>query len=598
MAARLQALLEIGVPEILRLSENIHAQMKSIGDDLPSTADLMRLEMIKLSFDTWRNMLAKDDVMFINLEQTPFNHIGDDATSWANAERALCSVNLVSLLMAILKAKQGKADVASLIHELDDAFPVLFVPATQEHIDETFDLAFRIRCCVLAESLAGSPQGSALYLAANTFCEQAHVDAESAQEILEAGPYRQLANVNLNEDSAPREVFHKRLRQLLSQTSHGGEPEFRAFLDETYPQETLTSDLKTWAMNKLEQLIKQPVATSSERSVREGSDDLVIGGEEEQQDGLDSDSEETQSQAIHIPAFSGPQGSFFNHSITLEDVRRGQPGRVPPSNQQAAKGKQKATSIQDAIRSLDPQRVLGNLDRRSTPTSSNAPKMSNPTLGSALAPNQASTSKRPRPDDIEEDDDFEVNQRFAGTLGRRRRPANEDPPESPERTRPAPSRPPASSLEPRQERHGQPQPSAEEGHGFQEHHLKALSQGARANNVRAQASNKTRQTRTPWSPEDTDKLIDYIGKHRCSWSKIADEGDFDVPRDQQAVRDRARNVKTLMLRADTLLPAGFDLIALGKKERKQIMDIGRNPDRREDDVDEDGKVVNNIWVEQ
>lgn len=126
----------------------------------------------------------------------------------------------------------------------------------------------------------------------------------------------------------------------------------------------------------------------------------------------------------------------------------------------------------------------------------------------------------------------------------------------------------------------------------------ALSQEARINNMRVHAANKTRQTRIPWSPEDTDKLIDYIGKYRCSWSAIAENGDFDVPRNQQAVRDRARIVKTLMLRADTLLPAGFDLIALGKKERQQIEEIGRNPDRREDDVDDNGEVINNILAEQ
>lgn len=314
--ARLQALLEVGVPEVLRLAGNIHAQLKSMGDAVPSTADLMRLEMLKLSFDTWRNMLAKDDILFINLEQTPFNRIGDDAASQAKAETTLCSVNLVSLLTAILKAKQGKADVASLLHELDDAFPTLFVPAIQDSNDETFSLAFRIRCCFLAESLAGSTlQESALYLAANTFCEKAHVDAESAQKTLEAGPYRQLASFNLNEDSTPREVFLKQLKQLVSQISRGGKPEFRAFLDKTYSQETLTADLKTWAMNQLEKLVKQPVAAANESSVRKESDNLFLGREEEQQNDTISDSEETQSQAIHIPAFSGPQYVFKIHAV-------------------------------------------------------------------------------------------------------------------------------------------------------------------------------------------------------------------------------------------------------------------------------------------
>lgn len=40
------------------------------------------------------------------------------------------------------------------------------------------------------------------------------------------------------------------------------------------------------------------------------------------------------------------------------------------------------------------------------------------------------------------------------------------------------------------------------------------------------------------------------------------------------------------------MPAGFDLVVLGRKEKDMATLAGRNPDRREDDVDADGKPTN------
>lgn len=274
------------------------------------------------------------------------------------------------------------------------------------------------------------------------------------------------------------------------------------------------------------------------------------------------------------------------------------PGVVPPSSQQAVQGKQKASTIQDAIRGLDPRRILSTLDDRSIPTSSKVPESSNSTVRSAPTPSQAGTYKRPHVADFDDnEDDFEVNQGFVDRFGRRR-PANvDDSGASPKRTRLSPRQPSTGSLEPVQRRHRPPQSSVPADEGFQERHLLTLSQDVR-NLKRDLAVNKPRQVRVPWSSRDTNRLIELIAKHRCAWSAIAKEGGFEVTRAQQAVRDRARILKTLFLQGDKLLPACFDMIVLGQKERSAIQKLGRNPDRREGDVDESGKLTNYIWVQQ
>lgn len=132
-----------------------------------------------------------------------------------------------------------------------------------------------------------------------------------------------------------------------------------------------------------------------------------------------------------------------------------------------------------------------------------------------------------------------------------------------------------------------------------------LTQAARAHRL----ANKTRgqQTREKWSDVDTDFLLDLIADQSlgCSWAAIEREGQedakepwkkiFETKRNQQAIRDKARNLKKGYLRADAILPSGFDFVRLSKKERDDVIAAGRNPDRMEDDIDEEGHVINNLW---
>lgn len=77
---------------------------------------------------------------------------------------------------------------------------------------------------------------------------------------------------------------------------------------------------------------------------------------------------------------------------------------------------------------------------------------------------------------------------------------------------------------------------------------------------------------------------------------MQESGGFEETRNQQALRDKARNLKVLYLESDKVLPPGFDQVVLGQKEKNAVTKCGRNPDRREDELDEEGEVINNIWV--
>lgn len=44
-----------------------------------------------------------------------------------------------------------------------------------------------------------------------------------------------------------------------------------------------------------------------------------------------------------------------------------------------------------------------------------------------------------------------------------------------------------------------------------------------------------------------------------------------------------------------MMPAGFDLVVLGRKEKDMVTASGRNPDRREEDVDAEGNPTNMIY---
>jgi hypothetical protein len=71
---------------------------------------------------------------------------------------------------------------------------------------------------------------------------------------------------------------------------------------------------------------------------------------------------------------------------------------------------------------------------------------------------------------------------------------------------------------------------------------------------------------------------------------------FELPRNAQAYRDRARNMKVDFLISDAALPRGFDLVTFSKKEIDRVEKLGKNPNRTEADVDRNGRPTNTAYV--
>ncbi|KAG5754989.1 hypothetical protein H9Q69_002744 [Fusarium xylarioides] len=104
--------------------------------------------------------------------------------------------------------------------------------------------------------------------------------------------------------------------------------------------------------------------------------------------------------------------------------------------------------------------------------------------------------------------------------------------------------------------------------------------------------------RVPWSEHDSQVLLDLIQEYGVRWSSIETMSErFEYPRNQQAYRDRARNLKTDILMIDMLLPPNFDGVALSNKEIAKIKGVGKNPFRKEADVDDHNNPINTELAE-
>ncbi|KAF4583301.1 hypothetical protein GQ602_006445 [Ophiocordyceps camponoti-floridani] len=100
--------------------------------------------------------------------------------------------------------------------------------------------------------------------------------------------------------------------------------------------------------------------------------------------------------------------------------------------------------------------------------------------------------------------------------------------------------------------------------------------------------------RVRWSDHDTRVLNQCIKDRHANYADIErnDADKFEHARNQQAYRDKARNLKVDYLKTDQPLPECYDLVSLGHKEVKQIEANGKNPHRRESDIDDEGRPVN------
>ncbi|KAI1370704.1 hypothetical protein F4677DRAFT_437580 [Hypoxylon crocopeplum] len=592
-AARIQDMLDFDIPKLTRWSEKMYDILSSISEDQPSVDDRSRLNSIRKSYNLARLPFPDNNELFTR----PINLPEDfDPGSRATIQVAICSGNLVSLLASIADAKFGKKWSLPILEQLDDVFPVSFSPASWKNVEGTeraLDLAFHIRYRRLVGSLATNSSIEPFELATRIFCTQPVRGLESAMEALSRGPHKQLAGIDIDQDPVVREIFRRHVEELFSRLSYGRH-ETQSSLDKSYTQERLLDDLRSWALEIYQQLNKpkgqgmirsmNPNPKLHDRAEHAESDSLFVGDNNGSSEDSDSASEMNAEGYVQLAPRESNQ-NFIDSSTTLAAVRQTEkaarrPVMAPPSNQQVSEGKGRASDTGDAIRRLEPGQILNRVQKR-TRTGE---------IGD---------------DEEENDDDFEVNEQLSNEARRARN-------ENAIAHRPSPKRPrfskqprasssqPLSPLVASSQRiaSGRSMEDLLEDPNLRERDISVLSQEARISR-RANYANKPRQVRVPWSESDVGRLLDLIADPSlsCSWSTMEKAGGFEDPRNQQALRDKARNIKVLYLEGDKILPSGFDQVALGQKERNSIVKCGRNPDRREDDLDAEGRVINNIYVD-
>ncbi|KAH6607364.1 sant swi3 [Trichoderma cornu-damae] len=122
----------------------------------------------------------------------------------------------------------------------------------------------------------------------------------------------------------------------------------------------------------------------------------------------------------------------------------------------------------------------------------------------------------------------------------------------------------------------------------------ASSQPEPPRRIERREEKASEEKRLVWSDRDSATLVELIARRAAGWS-VMDKEDghlFQLPRNAQAYRDRARNMKVDFLISDAVLPQGFDLVTLSRKEIERLHKLGKNHERRERDVDRNGKPTN------
>ncbi|KAK7974212.1 hypothetical protein PG989_016060 [Apiospora arundinis] len=394
-------------------------------------------------------------------------------------------------------------------------------------------------------------------------------------------------------------VHHKNNMKSASpeHTPHGHQDQNRSSSSSLMvPQSNNESEPESEPDSEAGQSIRRLDIPVDKSSIDTSDDDSEVGepvirkGVEIAKSYLNDESDEAESSVLH----GTPGGPTSSHA-------------PPISNQQ----------LRNNILGMDPEVFL----------SSSRPNGSAPPAGSLAAhQDRSNASKRPVPpvedhaDEDPDDDPFETNSLGKNTdrIAARRitterlpskrarisgspaaaaaSPIQRKPPvavSSRPRAQISESSPPAAAV-PIQRNHpayDSSRPRAESPRRpLQPDDLDTLTQKAKANtaNIRQHAARK-RQVRTAWSNQDRVHLIEDIARYGCSWTTLEKIGEskhrYEVPRNQQQIRDRARNEKVEFLRGKMLLPAGFDDVVLSRKEKELVRGLGLNPYRKEDDVE-------------
>ncbi|KAF7534020.1 hypothetical protein G7Z17_g13428 [Cylindrodendrum hubeiense] len=558
-------IMEYIFPDLINTSEELMKRLENANYDDPVFHGLVAVKKnafvgARQTFEEKRTSPFIDWAQVIEIFQSE-----EDITA---AATAIVRANIVTALDEVLNLEAGQQlDPFPLLSKLNFLFPSLFIISEDafQHPQLTLD----IRTWYLIEVLNGQVENpNFLKIIADVFCEPD--DSHGFLQRYVRGPFKSLGEL------APEnieELCSDRIAEIIPVIKKDKKTYGVGQLKVMFPLERLLDDLKTWLVD-MYAMLGEPNSASQPR--RGPEPDEFVSAEEEIADSQTDAASESQP----IVRAAEVDQAELEPSLFIRD-------RAPPSNQQqvmprpgAPRDYQQHTNAELLGPSLPPSSALV-LERRQANISGSA-------------------SKRPRvhdpfvtEDEDEEEDEFETDTRPVDKGKRAAISAMMPPPKRPRvvPTEPAPTAPTGShvaSSPPTSSRSSQfPQPSQAD--------LETLRRAKMEVSQRARVQIGTfAKQRHVWSHHDTSLLIQLIRDRHAAWATMErnDNDKFEHPRNQQAYRDKARNMKVDYLMTDAIMPPCFDLVALGPKERSRLMSLGKNPLRMEADVDSEGRAIN------
>ncbi|KAF5621805.1 hypothetical protein F52700_10677 [Fusarium sp. NRRL 52700] len=600
-----QRILELSVPDLARAADSLFECFQgNEADDVFNGILAIKRRAFQAIREEYDALDQSNSAPFID-----FAHFVDATPTQNQSVRVtqIARTNVVTAYDMLYGRKNGEAsDIFPFLECLNRVLPTFFTPA--DNMFQNPQSTLHLRTWLFVEDLShNKDERDFRELLVYYFCKDKEIlmglnrsghkvegRLPSYPQLFSGGYFKDLGGEE-GIDHDVDDLCSARIAQIKKIIDDNKEDGGISQLRKHFPLHNLVEDL----LGCFESLYK---VLAYEESVRAGTEPSQHGQQEAAySQGNDYGSE---SQSIVRVGSQEAEPSLFAGPKSIQALRGGSraTSTVPPSNQQLA-----------GFRSGVP-RDYHEHSNADLLNGSPFPPASSYRLATEGRGGRERGQKRPRLS--EDDEDEEDEEESFETDTRRVDPARRD---ELQRQMPPPPRPQPVPRRP-QRRVSESSFSSGPTHPFsmeqssQDMGLRSASQAplsSRPFNAIAKAASQRKKEvrmadperqgprqRVPWSEHDSQVLLDLIQEYGVRWSSIETMSErFEYPRNQQAYRDRARNLKTDILMIDMLLPPNFDGVALSNKEIAKIKGVGKNPFRKEADVDDNNNPINTELAE-
>ncbi|KAF4457313.1 hypothetical protein F53441_735 [Fusarium austroafricanum] len=597
-----QRILELSVPDLARAADSLFKcfqQKQAYEDVFDGVLGIRRRAFYNIRAE-YQLLDENDDATFIDFAHFLNENFTPDRNTMVTQ---IARINVVTAFDRIWGIEDQEASyIFPFLESLNRALPAFFTPA--DNMFQSPQSTLHLRTWLFVEALGQNKDNKEETdfrdVLVRFFCKDPEEWEYSNElehggkrgrpshfQLFAGGYFKDLGGINLDDHDAD-DLCSSRIAQIKKIIDDNPEDGGITQLRKEFPLHNLVQDLQDCFTG-----LYKVLAYAYEESVRAGTE----LPQHDQQETTNSQSNDfmSESQSIVRVGSQEAEPSLFVNEKSLQALRGDSraPSTVPPSYQQLAELRPAAPRDYRQDKNSDLLR------------GSPFPPASSYRLVVNGESDRGQGQKRPRPATEEDDGDdpFETDTRRVNPMKRDELKRQMPPPPRPEPVvRSLPRNVPESSFPSSVQESSQDMglraaslaPSSSVP-------FNAIAQAAsqRKKEVRmAEAERQGPRQRVFWSEHDSQVLLNLIQEYGVRWSTIETMGErFEYPRNQQAYRDRARNLKTEMLIADIPLPPNFDDVALGSKEVAKIKGVGKNPYRKEADVDGNGKPINTEFAE-